>query len=422
LEHGDVRANARRFGKILEASDDIVTLLSGESRVCYVTRSSFEAATGIPVEKYVGAHATEWLHPDDRATIGARLDELIAAGAGARARAEFRHRRIDGSWTWFESVACNLLDDPDVSSIVVTTRKIDDAVRLREELRRANELYETAMRMSREAVWERNLVDGSMTFSPAVSALAGYHADELPATIGDSWHFMHPDDVPAQEAHIAALLRGEPVGDSEMRVRHKNGEFRWFRINREIHRHATGEAYRLVAHITDIHDQKAAQAARAEVEARARVAAIRDELVGEISRRFLDEESERALDAVLERVGTTLEFERVSVFASDSEGRRLTCTHRWRAPGIEMGWESLEAYPVPAGAFDRFEVTESARTERSNAPLDDWLATLQREAARAPCTHRLVTADVSSVSSSVGCETRAPGLKTTPRRSGGSAR
>jgi signal transduction histidine kinase/FixJ family two-component response regulator len=80
------------------------------------------------------------------------------------------------------------------------------------------------------------------------------------------------------------------------------------------------------------------------------------------------------------RVGTTLGFERLSVFASDPEGRRLTCTHRWHADGAEMGWESLEAYPVPAGALARLEVTENPRAERWNAHLDDWLSTLQREA------------------------------------------
>jgi PAS domain S-box-containing protein len=133
--------------------------------------------------------------------------------------------------------------------------------------------------------------------------------------------------------------------------------------------------------------------ARAEAEAKTQRRAAHDELVGEVSRRFLNEDPNVATDLTIERLGVSFDAESVGLFALDERANRLRCTHRWPRPGTAPVGEgphqttkpadSLEDYPVPAGAFVRFdgEAASGALIE-SPEKMDSWLEALQRASGR----------------------------------------
>jgi PAS domain S-box-containing protein len=105
--------------------------------------------------------------------------------------------------------------------------------------------------------------------------------------------------------------------------------------------------------------------ARAEAEERTRRRAAHDELLSEVSRRFLNEDPSAATDVTVERLGQSLDAESVRLFALDEGTPRLRCTHRWLASGSSPGVELLEAeHPIPSGA------------------LASWLETLQSDSGR----------------------------------------
>ncbi len=109
--------------------------------------------------------------------------------------------------------------------------------------------------------------------------------------------------------------------------------------------------------------------ARAEAEERTKKRASHDELLSDVSRRFLDDDPNAATDATVERLGVKLGAESVSLFALDERSPRLKCTHRWRADGSSSVFESLEEYPVPP----RVESGEEWAT---------WLEVLQRDSGK----------------------------------------
>jgi PAS domain S-box-containing protein len=134
--------------------------------------------------------------------------------------------------------------------------------------------------------------------------------------------------------------------------------------------------------------------ARAEAEERTHKRAAHDELLSEVSRRFLDEDPNVATDVTVERLGATLDAESVSLFALDPRAPRLQCTHRWRAQGSGAAFESLDEYPVPPGVFARVDAAERAPQQvasghlpRSPSPagerLTGWLEVLQRDSGKA---------------------------------------
>ena len=67
------------------------------------------------------------IHEEDRPKVRAALGELLESNK-ASCLLEYRRRQKDGSWIWLEASATNLLDTPDVRSLVlrfrdITTRK-----------------------------------------------------------------------------------------------------------------------------------------------------------------------------------------------------------------------------------------------------------------------------------------------------------
>ena len=109
--------------------------------------------------------------------------------------------------------------------------------------------------------------------------------------------FVHPDDVAsgALEERERAVLRGEPW-EGELRLRRKDGEYRWFLIRSNPLRDQEGNVIRRYATATDIEDRK-----RAEERVQKENVALREE----IDKASMFEEivgSSAALKEVLSRV------------------------------------------------------------------------------------------------------------------------
>ena len=91
--------------------------------------------------------------------------------------------------------------------------------------------------------------------------------------------------------------------------------------------------------------------ARRQADAAARERATRDELIGVVSRWFLDEDIDAATNAALERVGSLFHARRVALFApAAGRGGGLAFTHSWTSPGVTEEDLLVEGESLPADA------------------------------------------------------------------------
>jgi putative nucleotidyltransferase with HDIG domain len=80
------------------------------------------------------------MHPDDVPRVIKAFMEGVTT-RGMMQTVQYRQRRRDGEWRYFEATGHNMLDDPHVAGIVVNYRDITDRKRAEEDLlRRAHEL------------------------------------------------------------------------------------------------------------------------------------------------------------------------------------------------------------------------------------------------------------------------------------------
>ena len=133
---------------------------------------------------------------------------------------------------------------------------VDRYTRAEEALRESIGRYELAIKGTTDGIWHWNVVTGEDFHSPRYRQLLGYAADELPDTADGFEAIVHPEDLPrvnaAQQAH---LVRREPY-NIELRLRTKQGDYKWFVSRGQAEWDPAGQPLRMSGSITDITERK----------------------------------------------------------------------------------------------------------------------------------------------------------------------
>lgn len=128
------------------------------------------------------------------------------------------------------------------------------------DLRASQERFELAIAATEDGVWDRDLVTRSIYFSSRFEAMLGYAPGELRGKIESIGSLLHPEDVPRWETALEAHLQHRRPYDIEYRVRHRSGEWRWFRSRGQAVWNPAGQAVRMVGSLSDITQSKLAAA------------------------------------------------------------------------------------------------------------------------------------------------------------------
>ncbi len=97
-------------------------------------------------------------------------------------------------------------------------------------LRKSEERYAAAARGANDGLWDWDLKGKTIYFSPRWKAMIGYQDHEISDQIEEWFPRIHPEDRSRVKNDIEHHLSGRsPHFESEYRLQHKNGEYRWFR-------------------------------------------------------------------------------------------------------------------------------------------------------------------------------------------------
>ncbi len=126
-----------------------------------------------------------------------------------------------------------------------------------EALRESEERYALAARGANDGLWDWNLITGALYFSPRWKAMLGFRENEIEDRLEEWFGRIHDADRERVKDEIAAHQKGlTPHFESEHRLLHKDGGFRWMLSRGLAVRDASGRTSRMAGSQTDITERK----------------------------------------------------------------------------------------------------------------------------------------------------------------------
>jgi len=180
------------------------------------------------------------------------------------------------------------------------TRLDNKLQRARDALRQSEERYALAALAANDGLWDWDLVRDRCDFSPRWRAMLGLENTPLLPLAREWLDRVHPDDAPRLRAEIDALLAGtSPRLETEHRLRHADGNWRWMLVRALALREGDSRPVRIAGSMTDI-------SARKRSEEELRRAAMHDALTGLVNRAYFLESLERSVARVQRRPDKTI--------------------------------------------------------------------------------------------------------------------
>jgi PAS domain S-box-containing protein len=224
---------------------------------------------------------------------------------------------------------------------IVEREKADKALRASEER------FALAVRGTNDGLWDWDIQNETLYWSPRLKELLGYADDELDVDFDTFNSLMHPDDRDRTGGAIEDHLRNRTAYDVEQRLRTKSGDYRWFNVRGQAIWNEAGESVRMVGSTTDITERKKAEAERERLLAALERRNSQLQTAAEVSRAaasILD--PDQLIQRAVDLVRTRFQLYYVGLFLVDRQGEGGGESEKWavlRAGTGEAGRRMLEA-------------------------------------------------------------------------------
>lgn len=187
---------------------------------------------GAKLDDVLGYGFVDYIHPDDREHA---MDTWgVTLGSGSPGEAELRLRRADGVYRWFLIRACPFFDEAGnltqwfgVNVDIEDRKGAQDAlqaseVALRESERQLQQIVSSIPGLT----WKAD-AQGNVTFWS--KGFLDYGGATIENILGYGFmNYLHPDDHDRVMEVWNGILQSGTQGESEVRIRRADGQYRWF--------------------------------------------------------------------------------------------------------------------------------------------------------------------------------------------------
>ncbi len=275
------RESEARIRAVIDHASDGIIAFDSAGRVSTYNPGA-EKLFGYSQEEAFGLHLSDllagWETADARNLSSAQPDVAI----------ECVGRSKDGTSFPAELTISRIqqVSGPDVYSAIIrdiTARKLTE-----EKLRESEERYALASRGANDGLWDWNLKSNQVYYSSRWKEIIGAEAAEIGSSPEEWFSRVHPDDLNGLRKTLDDHLEGRTsFFESEHRVRHAAGGYRWVLSRAVAVRDETGAASRLAGSQTDVTNRKNA-------ERQLRYDALHDQLTGLPNRTYFMAQLENA--------------------------------------------------------------------------------------------------------------------------------
>jgi len=253
----ELAASEERFRLLVERNADVITVIDRNLAFEYVSLA-MERVVGWRAEELVGQPISGLIHPDDLPEILRRLSSLFAGGD--ERTSEFRLRRPDGGYSWFEGVETSV-SDPRSGEIVALQGSIRDI----SQRKRAEEQFAVIIAAAPVGIFRTDAFGQPIYVNQRWCEVTGMAAE---AALGDGWlGILHPDDCDGAYLAWAEVAGSDRQSSVAFRLIRPDGEVRHVVSSSSPLFDESGVLLGHIGSLTDVTELKEAEAQRLVLEA-----------------------------------------------------------------------------------------------------------------------------------------------------------
>lgn len=261
--------NEAHLQAIIDSGPDCIKLLDNEGRILNMNPAGLQMVEADSfadiAEQSVYQLIAEEFHPNFR-----QLSEAVFRGESGKL--EFRITGLKGTDRWLETHVSPMWDaSGQISAMLAITRDITIRKRTLADYNNLDARLRLATETANIGLWDWTLNTNEVFFSKEWKRQLGYCDNEISNNFSEWETRVHLYDLPVVLERLQAYLK-DPQGtfESELRLRHKDGTYRWIYTQADVLRDESERPIRMLGCHIDITERKKAETNLAQKEARYR--------------------------------------------------------------------------------------------------------------------------------------------------------
>jgi len=254
-----LRQSEELLSSVIECTGEGVGLTDMEDRFLLVNPAG-EAIFGVPPGGLKGRLIADFVDAKQQETLS---QENVNRTKGLTTTYDVAIRRPDGDLRVLQLTAAPRRDES--SKLIGTVgafRDITDSRKAQEALKESEERLKLTLDASHDGVWDWDIPTGKAVFNDSYFTMLGYEPGEFEQSYAGWRALVHPDDIVRVEEEIRKHFESGKGFALELRMRAKNGEWRWILARGKlVARDSDGGLRRAVGTHTDVSERRNAEEA-----------------------------------------------------------------------------------------------------------------------------------------------------------------